>query len=105
MIDFDTAARNINAFLKVINGKEPERNIFTSSGFKVDPLKCRCCGGNIDVRSLTCPFCDTSYSISIDEQTPVAEKAEQWTRLDVMSPNEIREHYGIKNILNNALKK
>ena len=94
MIDFDTAVRNINFFKNVISGKGSDPKMFTSSGFKVNPLKCQCCGGNIDVHSMTCPFCDTSYSI--EEQTPVAEKVEQWT--DIMSPNEIREYCGLKKI-------
>ena len=44
-----------------IEQKEPL--YYTSSGFELTALKCKCCGGQIDRRSGICSFCDTQYDI------------------------------------------
>lgn len=33
---------------------------------KVEPLKCECCGGAIDRRTMKCPYCDTQYEMDDD---------------------------------------
>ena len=68
LVDFETAARNVQKAVETLSGKK-EPSYYTSSGYNITALKCPCCGGQIDRKSGKCPFCDTQYKFETESES------------------------------------
>lgn len=67
-------------------------------------LICKCCGGNIDISTGKCPYCDTQYII---EGSYVPKEPSYAMNIDIsglLTPNEMRKILGLKPIYHNKLK-
>lgn len=95
MVTFDTLllTRFQNIQKSISNTKETNLNI--------TPIKCVCCGGQIDIQTGVCPFCDVQYIVEESNKNKKVELCNNYGNVSnlylsgILTPSEARNIIGM----------